>query len=100
MFPKNIHFLDPGQNLVLNLTLPHVDVPWLGRITRKKHFQRRTEEMMEERGLKYSFCGAMSSGKMDWRGSHNCGHHCIKCTLERQAIKAGLTNLKAQKYGI
>ena len=23
MFPQNIHFLDPGQNLDLNLTLPH-----------------------------------------------------------------------------
>ena len=26
MFPKNIHFLDPGQNLDLNLTLPHIHI--------------------------------------------------------------------------
>ena len=27
MFPKSIHFLDPGQNLDLNPTLAHTDHP-------------------------------------------------------------------------
>ena len=29
MFPQNIHFLDSGQNLDLNLTLPHISPPVL-----------------------------------------------------------------------
>ena len=29
MFPQNIHFLDPGQNLDLKLTLPHTHTKYV-----------------------------------------------------------------------
>ena len=32
MFPKNKQFLDSGQNLDLNLTLPHIKVAYLNKV--------------------------------------------------------------------